>query len=166
MLPFLAEAYLCVLTPKTMQEAHVLDTPIEQKELAYAGFWIRAVAYIIDGVILTIGLAAAAFVFVDLFASNDSQVIIFFVMFIGVVVYFPLMESSSKQATLGKLVVGIRVGNSQGEPISFLNAVGRLFAKYLSALPFYIGFMMAGWDSKCQTIHDKLASTYVFYARP
>ena len=60
--------------------------------------------------------------------------------------------------------VGIKVGNSRGEKISFVNALGGYFAKILSAITLMIGFMMAGWDSKKQALHDKLAGTYVFHA--
>ena len=73
------------------------------------------------------------------------------------------MESSSRQATLGKMGVGIKVGNANGQRITFVNALGRYLGKILSTLTLLIGFMMAGWDSKKQALHDKLASTYVFY---
>lgn len=79
-------------------------------------------------------------------------------------VYFAVMESSERQATLGKLIVGIKVGDSNGGQLSFGNAIGRYFAKILSGLLVCIGFMIAGWDPKKQGLHDKLANTYVFYA--
>jgi uncharacterized RDD family membrane protein YckC len=75
------------------------------------------------------------------------------------------MESSASQGTLGKMAVGIRVGDHEGEQITWPNALGRFFAKFLSSMIFYIGFMMAGWDNKKQGLHDKLADTYVFYKR-
>ena len=80
------------------------------------------------------------------------------------IVYVVGMESSSRQATLGKMAVGIKVGNAEGEQLSFANALGRYFAKIVSAIILYIGFMMVGWDKKKQGLHDKIASTYVFYA--
>ncbi len=42
---------------------------------------------------------------------------------------------------------------------------GKVLSKFLSSLIFYIGFMMAGWDERKQGLHDKLASTFVFYKR-
>ncbi len=78
--------------------------------------------------------------------------------------YFAGFESSEKQATLGKQAVGIKVGNANGEQITFANALGRYFGKIISGLLLGIGFMMVGWDDRKQGIHDKLADTYVFYA--
>ena len=62
------------------------------------------------------------------------------------------------------MAVGIKVGDQNGEQISFGNALGRYFSKILSALILLIGFMMVGWDEKKQGLHDKIAGTFVFYA--
>jgi uncharacterized RDD family membrane protein YckC len=75
--------------------------------------------------------------------------------------YFTLMESSPRQATLGKMVVGIIVTTCDGRRISFLRANGRYFGKLLSALIFGIGFLMAGFTRKKQALHDMLADSLV-----
>lgn len=49
----------------------------------------------------------------------------------------------------------------QGGRISLGQAFIRYFAKFLSAMILYIGFMMAGWTEKKQALHDKLAGTLV-----
>ena len=156
-----------------MQE-QLLDSPSSMgTTLNYAGFWIRFAAYFIDAVILTIvNLALGLLLFDDysMFEAPETsgffmQNIYYSIMSLAVgIAYFCGMESSSRQATLGKMGVGIKVGNSRGEKISFVNALGRYLAKILSAITLMIGFMMAGWDSKKQALHDKLAGTYVFYA--
>lgn len=56
---------------------------------------------------------------------------------------------------------GLRVSNMQGGRISLGQAFIRYFAKFLSAMILYIGFMMAGWTEKKQALHDKLAGTLV-----
>jgi uncharacterized RDD family membrane protein YckC len=71
------------------------------------------------------------------------------------------MESSSKQGTLGKTIVGIKVTDSNGDRLSFGRAAGRYFASIVSGLTLGIGFMMAGWTSKKQTLHDMIANTLV-----
>jgi uncharacterized RDD family membrane protein YckC len=71
------------------------------------------------------------------------------------------MESSSNQATLGKMVVGLKVTNMEGEPISFMNATGRYFAKIISAIILMIGYIMAAFNPKKQALHDQLAKTLV-----
>ena len=151
----------------------ILDLPSTgQRTLNYAGFWIRVAAYLIDGVLLYAVMFALMAVFgvgasftdptaIDMSAMAVVYVLIF-VLWIG---YFIGMESSSKQATLGKMAVGIKVGKENGERISVGTAAGRFFGKILSGLILYIGYMMAGWDPKKQALHDKLAGTYVFYGK-
>ena len=146
-------------------EEQILDAPSSVgAKLNYAGFWIRFAAYFIDAVILFFVQTALAFVFIadsgSVFAPSLTVQLLSLVIGIA---YFCGMESSSRQATLGKMGVGIKVGNAQGQQISFINALGRYFGKILSALTLLIGFMMAGWDSKKQALHDKIAGTYVFY---
>ena len=56
---------------------------------------------------------------------------------------------------------GIKVTDAQGERISFLRATGRYAAKYLSALPCFLGFMAALFNSRRLAMHDWLAGTRV-----
>ncbi len=89
---------------------------------------------------------------------------IFFIALISTALqwlYFALMESSSKQATLGKMALGIKVTDLDGNGISFGRATGRYFGKILSGMILYIGFLMAGWTQKKQALHDLLAGCLV-----
>jgi len=146
----------------------ILDTPVSaERNLNYAGFWIRVAAIIIDGIVLLIVNFVISLVLTGGFTATEMDLSFYLYFTIAMIIYifyFPVMESSEKQATLGKMAVGIKVGNSRGERLSFMNALGRYFSKILSNLTFYIGYMMAGWDSKKQALHDKIADTYVFYA--
>jgi uncharacterized RDD family membrane protein YckC len=140
----------------------ILDAPqVEVTRLQYAGFWIRTGAYLIDAIILGVAGFIAGSVMA---AMVDGILVQIFNLVIGVL-YFALMEGSSYQGTLGKMAVGIRVGDQRGEQISAGNAIGRYFAKILSAILLCIGFLMVAWDDKSQGLHDKLANTYVFYTR-
>jgi uncharacterized RDD family membrane protein YckC len=142
----------------------ILDLPTEnERKIEYAGFWIRFAAYFIDAILLWI----VNFIVAELFAGgydifNASPGLGFFSLAVGIL-YFTLMESSEKQATLGKLAVGIKVGDKTGKRITIGNALGRYLAKFLSVLILCVGFMMAGWDDRKQGLHDKLADTFVFY---
>lgn len=71
------------------------------------------------------------------------------------------LESSRSQATIGKRWMGIKVTDARGERLSFLRATGRYAAKYLSALPCFLGFIMALFSSRGLTWHDRLADTRV-----
>ena len=146
-------------------EDQILDAPAGvQKQLNYAGFWIRFAAYFIDAVILWIVNFAVMMLFMGGFTPTEPNIPVQVFMALAGIIYFVAMESSSRQGTLGKMAVGIRVGKANGEQISFINALGRYFSKIISALILFIGFMMAGWDSKKQALHDKIANTYVYYA--
>lgn len=145
----------------------ILDAPVvgEQK-LEYAGFWIRVVAYIIDSIVLSVVLGVIGFGLIGGAVAMESFGLIigvYLFYFVVVFAYFTVMESSSRQATLGKMAVGIKVGNEQGQRISPANALGRVASKILSGLILYIGYIMVGFDTRKQGLHDKLANTVVYY---
>ncbi len=75
--------------------------------------------------------------------------------------YAAWWESSPGQATIGKRWMGLRVVDDRGERVSFLRATGRYAAKYLSALPCFLGFIMALFSSRGRALHDRLAGTCV-----
>jgi len=75
--------------------------------------------------------------------------------------YAAWWESSPRQATIGKRWMGLRVVDERGERISFLRATGRYAAKYLSALPCFLGFIMALFSSRGRALHDRLAGTCI-----
>jgi uncharacterized RDD family membrane protein YckC len=162
-----------------------IDTPLITKPVVYAGFWLRVVAYIIDGIILG---AAHAIIFVPLFTMmgitafnrhidfenmTDEQsagmimamLSVFGATIIAVAImgwlYYALMESSSKQATIGKMALGLKVTDLNGNRIDFMRATGRYFGKFISQLILCIGYMMAGFTQKKQALHDILANCLV-----
>jgi uncharacterized RDD family membrane protein YckC len=75
--------------------------------------------------------------------------------------YFTLLESSRLQATLGKLLCGMKVNDLSGHRISFLRATGRFFGKILSGQILLIGYLMAAFTKRKQSLHDLLAGTVV-----
>ena len=71
------------------------------------------------------------------------------------------MLSSEWQATVGKRALGMVVTGVDGSRISFARATGRHFAKYISAIILFIGFIMAAFTAKKQALHDMIAATLV-----
>lgn len=141
----------------------ILDTPAEnERKFEYAGFWIRVAAYIIDAIILWI-VNYVILLFAGGYDPYNPNLWMTLVSLVMGILYLTVMESSDMQGTLGKMAVGIKVGDQYGKRISFGNALGRYFAKILSALILCIGFMMVGWDERKQGLHDKIAGTFVFY---
>ncbi len=147
--------------------------------LKYAGFWLRFVAALIDGIFIFIVILGATAVvkFVlgvhvgpgvgryGVKALERGHGIIFLIFIVVPWLYWALMESSPQQATLGKMALGLEVTDLRGERISFARATGRYFGKIVSSLILYVGFMMAGWTEKKQALHDIMAGTLVIRKR-
>jgi len=76
--------------------------------------------------------------------------------------YYAFMESSSSQATLGKMALGIVVTDLNGERISFGRATGRYFGQIVSAITLCIGFLMCAWTEKGQCLHDMMAGCLLY----
>jgi uncharacterized RDD family membrane protein YckC len=71
------------------------------------------------------------------------------------------LESSPWQGTIGKHIMRLIVTDTTGRRLGFLQATGRHAAKYLSALPLFLGFMAAVFNPQRLTWHDRLAGTRV-----
>ncbi len=132
----------------------------------YAGFWRRFAAYIID-VILVSAIFFIISTLINLKTdesenSNATITVIEYSIAIAISwLYYAIMESSSRQATLGKMALGIIVTDVQGNRISFGRATGRHFSKIISWLILLIGFMMITFTEKKQGLHDMIANTLV-----
>lgn len=139
---------------------------MNEEKFSYAGFWKRFAASIVDSFIeILIGLVVG-FIFGLWygFSFGTATGAEFFGYIIGILagwIYFAAMESSSRQATFGKLALGIIVTDLDGDRISFPRATGRYFAKFLSFLILGIGFLMAGFTKKKQALHDIIAECLV-----
>jgi uncharacterized RDD family membrane protein YckC len=148
----------------------------------YAGFWRRFAAALIDGLIMSavqwvIQLILTAVGVIDMngwmsdFEANPDTVdwgqfmaviwILSGVMFIVQMLYFAIMESSSKQATLGKMVLGIVVTDADGKRVSFGRAIGRNLGKLVSSIILCIGYIMIAFTQKKQGLHDIMANCLV-----
>lgn len=75
--------------------------------------------------------------------------------------YFAIFESSPRQATPGKMMLGIFVTDIYGRRISFLRALGRTLGKVLSKAFCYLGYILALFTDRSQALHDLLANTLV-----
>ncbi|MFH0847402.1 MAG: RDD family protein [Chloroflexota bacterium] len=126
--------------------------PVAAVTMAYASFWQRLVAALLDGLI--VGAASSIVLPGGPEASGSLGIVIGWL-------YYALLESSKSQATVGKMVLGIIVTDMNGNRISFSKATGRFFGKILSALTLGIGFLMIAFTEKKQGLHDKLAGTLV-----
>ena len=142
--------------------------------VGYGGFWIRVVAAIIDAIIVRVVVAPVGMIFGGLGLAGGmmsgiphigfrllGRGVTFILLIFGSWLYEAFMESSSYQATLGKMIFGMKVTDLNGNRISFERATGRHFAKWLSAMILGIGYIMVGFTERKQGLHDLLAGTLV-----
>ena len=149
----------------------------------YAGFWFRFIGYIIDDILLSIigFVISLPFIGTIIFSgialsdidNCEEKTFLGIAGIVGVVLllvitittvswlYFALMESSKQQATLGKMALGLKVTDMEGNKISFGRATGRYFGKILSGMIFMIGYILAGLTEKKQALHDMIAGCLV-----
>jgi uncharacterized RDD family membrane protein YckC len=144
----------------------------------YAPVYIRALASLIDSVIVyglqVICLIPVVICYVLFFSHHTVQsgdsgfqvppflTIFFWGIYILIIcLYYGLMESSSAQATVGKLMVGIKVTDLQGEPLSLPQATGRALGRLVSQAICYIGFLFPLTSEQRQALHDLMAGTIV-----
>jgi uncharacterized RDD family membrane protein YckC len=135
--------------------------------MEYAGFWRRLVAYLIDYLIIGAGAFAVGFLIgigagvAGADVKGGWLVAIYVITIAGYYLYYAFMESSANQATVGKIALGLKVTDEEGNRISFGRALCRTVAKILSALILFMGFVMAGFTDRKQALHDKIAHTLV-----
>jgi uncharacterized RDD family membrane protein YckC len=141
--------------------------------MSYAGFWIRLLACLIDGVIFivvgSVVMFATGFNPAKLAQASDPNAVagmmaalvladvVNFVLFI----LYDVLLTGSLGGTLGKRALGLRVVTAGGERVSYLRALGRFFAKIPSGMVCYIGFIMAAFMSEKRALHDLICSTRV-----
>jgi len=132
---------------------------------AYAGFWIRFIAYFVDSLIVGIPMAVISIGFLGGGAASQSQAymssanLVYLAITFGYFVFFWTLGS-----TPGMRIFGIRVADqstfqSIGVGKAILRYVGWIVASFCCA----IGLIWAAFDSRKQGWHDKLGGTVVVY---
>lgn len=87
------------------------------------------------------------------------------IAFLVGLLYFASLESSARQATIGKMALAIRVTDLEGRRIGRDRAALRYIAKVPSAAILFVGFIMAGFTARKQALHDVLAGCLVVNGR-
>lgn len=154
---------VAVVTPGTMR---------------YAGFWIRAAAWIIDYLILMVpqfilqmGLGITGAMIKppkpgeapEIDPAMMGALIGVWLFSIALQISYKVILTSKYGATWGKMAVGLRIVNEDGSAISTAKAFGRFFAEWLSGLTCLIGYIIAAFDDQKRSLHDHVCTTRVIY---
>jgi uncharacterized RDD family membrane protein YckC len=128
----------------------------------YAGFWARAAAFVLDGVIVTVilvPLLVLGFGIREVSLDPAEQwwdLIALLAIAASVIGFWRYCG-----ATPGKLALGLRIVDAKsGRPPTIGRLVVRFLAYFVSA-PFYLGFLWVAIDRRKQGWHDKIAGTVV-----
>jgi uncharacterized RDD family membrane protein YckC len=159
----LDERLACAFSAATYGELDTLtdDLPVPappppSSRLARAGWWRRAGAWLVDGIV--VGLTTAIL----------SAVLHGWGSWLGVLVsigYFVFFEGGPHGAGVGKRAMRIRVVDAQtNAPIGYRRAFVRWLGRILSTLVFMLGYFWMLWDANSQCWHDKLADDVVVFS--
>lgn len=141
-------------------------TPMGDEVVTYASWGQRLGALLIDSVFLTVlQLAIFAVSAAVNLVSDALGLVVVVIGYLGSFIWFMLLEAGPYGQTPGKAAIKIRVQKADGRMLSKGAAVGRYFAKILSALPFYLGYLWPLWDSQNRTFHDMILDSRVVQVR-
>ena len=148
--------------------------------VAYAGFWIRFVAVLIDGIILGVVNGIVQLTLVgsvltmpqpgvtpDITSIGPMLGRLGLASLVGMIIgaCYEGFFIANLSATPGKMVMGIKVVRPDGSRVDLGRAFGRYFAKLLSYFILCIGFIMVGFDSQKRGLHDMICDTRVIKSR-
>ena len=127
--------------------------PVSTETDNSAGFWLRAGAYMIDGI-----LVAIVSVVLNLILPESISIVARVLLSAG---YFTVMPVHARGQTLGKMAAGIAIVRDDGTPLTYGRAFVRWLGYLLSGLTFCIGFACAAFTNRKRALHDYLADTRV-----
>ena len=166
-----------VYVPQSAQPPQVIPALSELSRLpprpAFAGFWLRAVAYLIDTVLISLVLGLIASFYPSIFIKFPDSVptsltslpqltpVALAITITATWFYYTMFEASAWQATPGKRVLRLYVADVHGQRVTFARAAARNLAKIISSLTFLVGYLVAGFTERKQALHDILSGCLV-----
>lgn len=185
-----APAYGGPVPPGGWDQPAVPGQPPLPQQGALAGWWSRAGAACIDGLILGVPATILFLVIVGgaigLSGDNDDVAVgaaigAFLLWFLLVALvalaYAPVLmmrQGAHNGQSWGKQVVGIRVTRDNGQPFDFLSAALReivfktlalgIASFFIPLIPYLVDYLWPLWDDQNRALHDMAASTHVVTA--
>jgi uncharacterized RDD family membrane protein YckC len=157
--------------PRDAAEREAAQQPARGR--GYASWGRRFVAYLVDLLVILVPLVVLIVAIVLADPSDDSAAwVVVVVAYVATIVvpflYFTYFHGESRGQTPGKRLLGIRVvSDESGRSIGF----GRAFGRYAITavfgfffIPVILDYLWPLWDSKNQTLHDKVVGSVVVRA--
>ncbi len=152
------------------------------EEKHYAGFWVRLFAGALDILFLAIPLSILFVIggfdtvesfsyhdnfsdFYSAFVTAPSNRFLSLVTHAVTIAYVGCFLSSKQQATIGKRLLGIYVGNPDGSRLTWQKSVGRALASILTSMTMGLGFLPVIFTKEKTALHDLLCNTRVFHGK-
>jgi uncharacterized RDD family membrane protein YckC len=148
--------------------------------IAYAGFWIRFGALLIDEIILFVPLVIVFFATEGSTVTNYTNCVqsgeittvcssaylgsigLFELVAFGASALYSILLWARFGGTLGQRMLGLHVVDAAtGQNIGLGRSIGRYVGFVISGIALDIGFIWAAFDGRKQGWHDKIASTFV-----
>ncbi|UCF91355.1 MAG: RDD family protein [Desulfobacterales bacterium] len=136
--------------------------------MAYAGFWLRTAAILLDGIILwvinmIVYFPLGFFMAPTLERPGEMVAMQLLVMLLQLAIpaAYATFFVGKYGATPGKMACKINIVTSEGEPVSYARALGRHFATMVSGMVLGIGYFMAAFDEQKRALHDRICDTRV-----
>ena len=146
---------------------------------ALASWGSRAIAQIVDGIIISIGAVVLFAILAALGLTVDTDggaaafiVTAFFAVLafsIVALLYAPILMSRTNGQTLGRMVVNIRVIRADGGPMTFWFAVLReivvksllvgVVSSFTFGLAWLLDILWPLWDEENRALHDFVVNT-------
>ncbi|MBI5768387.1 MAG: RDD family protein [Verrucomicrobia bacterium] len=120
------------------------SVPVAAAAMPRAGFWIRAGALFIDGLIIAV-----------CFGPWAGPAVLPILALYGALMW------KFRGTTVGGIVCGLQVVRLDDRPVDWPTAVVRALACFLSLAVVGLGFVWVAFDDEKQSWHDKIAGTTV-----
>ena len=167
-------AHICASCKPVFMQKLSEGAQINTGELNYARILTRFAAVVLDGLILgavniVIGLIAGLSVAqaAGVQPKDAGAVALQFILFaiqMSIGISYETIMIGKYGATLGKMACKIKVVTADGGRVSYARALGRYFAKLLSAFTCLIGYIIALFDKpQRRALHDHICNTRVIY---
>lgn len=161
-----------------MREGTVPFIATVSNEPRFAGFWIRVGAYVIDQVILNL-VALPTTIWLTVRMQNIMQqgfqggqfdwgaylgyMGLSSAIGIFISILYNVFFVGRYAATLGKMLVKIKIVTADGGRVTYLRALGRLGGQIVSSMTCMIGYLLPIWDPEKRALHDHMCNTRVVY---